>query len=399
VPPVGRLPRWAAAVAAPAAAVVAIVALLTVSLVPLGAQEQDGSEVRVFRQDGGPEGEVSLVVTTPPAVIGAALPPSAFEVRQGGAPVTAEVSAMTPESLEVVLVLGARSTSSLAAEQQSGAEFLRGLPEGVGVGVVDASGPTTLVPVTRDGDQVGQALLALENAASSDPTSEVAVEAALDEFSGEAIRKVVLLMTDDDGDVSPDLAGRLVEEGVSLYYVQAAVGAQPVDTLVETAAATGGRAQAGDLRGLIRTVDEVGTDLTNQYEVRFESTGDAEAEVQVTTAGGVLTGSVDLAAPPPTVAPRTDEAGASTPTTATSDEGGGGSGGAVVAVVIVLLLLAGAAGGLLLLARRRSTPPPAGPPVLIDQRDAPEPQPQPEGQPQPQEQPGGASSQPGRPNG
>jgi hypothetical protein len=387
----GRLPRWAAAVAAPAAAVVAVVASLTVSPASLGAQEQDADEVRVFRQDGGPEGEVSLVVTTPPAVIGATLPPSAFEVQQGGAPVTADVAAIPPEGLEVVLVLGARSTSSLAAEQQSGAEFMRGLPEGVGVGVVDASGPTTLVPVTGDGDQVGQALLDVDNAASSDPTSEAAVEAALDEFSDEATRKVVLLMTDDDGDVSPGLAGRLVEEGVSLYYVQAAVGAQPVESLVETAAATGGRAQAGDLRGLIRTVDEVRDDLDNQYEVRFESTGEDEVEVQVTTAGGVLAGSVDLAAPAPTVPPRTEEAGAPTPTTSTSDEGGGGSGGAVVAVVVVLLLLAAAAGGVLVLARRRSTPPPAAHPVVIDLRPAEEPQPQPEEQPVRQEQPGGPS--------
>src|ERR671916_462861 len=113
----------------------------------LAAQEQDGGDVRVFRREGGPEGEVSLVVTTPPAVVGAALPSSAFTVRQGDADVPAEVT-----------------------------------------------------PVPAEG-----------------------IEAALDEFSDDATRKVALLMTDDDGDVSPALAGRLVEEGVSLYYVQAAV--------------------------------------------------------------------------------------------------------------------------------------------------------------------------------
>lgn len=392
----GRLPRRAAAVAAPAAAVVvAMVALLTVGLAPAGAQEQDGSDVRVFRQEGGPEGEVSLVVTTPPAVIGAALPPSAFTVRQGGAPVDAEVAAIPPEGLEVVLVLGTRSTSSVAAVQQSGAEFLRGLPDGVGVGVVDASGPTTLVPVTGDGGQAGQGLLAVENAASSDPTSEAAVEAALDEFSEEATRKVVLLMTDDDGDVSPGLAGRLVEEGVSLYYVQAAVGAQPVDSLVETSAATGGRAQAGDLRGLIRTVDGVRTDLENQYEVRFESTGDAEAEVAVTTAGGVLTGSVDLAAPPPTVpTPAEQEPAAPGADAAVTDEGDeGDEGGAVVAVVVVLLLLAAiGVAALVLLGRRRPAPRPAATPAVIDLREVPgEAHPEPQAdQPPRQQQPGGA---------
>jgi hypothetical protein len=198
------------------AAVVVVLTVLAATPAALGAQEQEADDLRVFRREGGPEGDVSLVVTTPPAVIGAALPATAFEVRQGGEPVSADVAPLTADGLEVVMVLGARSTSSVAAEQQSGAEFMRGLPEGAGVGVVDASGPTTLVPVTGDGDQVGQAFLDLENASSSEPTTEAAVDAALGEFSEDATRKVVLLMTDDSADVPPELADRRLDAGVSL---------------------------------------------------------------------------------------------------------------------------------------------------------------------------------------
>ena len=107
------------------------------------------------------------------------------------------------------------STSSLNAEQEAGAEFVRFLGGDARIAVVDASGPRTLVPMTEEGDQVVQALLDVENAASSEPTSEAAVEAALDEFSDDARRRAVVLMTDDNGDVSPGLAGRLVEAGVA----------------------------------------------------------------------------------------------------------------------------------------------------------------------------------------
>jgi hypothetical protein len=343
---------------------------------PLAAQQGD-DEVRVFRQRGGPGGEVTLVVTTPPAVIGAALPDSAFTVLQGGTPRPAEVVPYSSGGLEIALVLGARSSASLNAEQESGAEFLRFLGGDSRIAVVDASEPRTLVEMTDDGDRVGQALLEVENASSSEPTSEAAVEAALDEFSDDARRKAVVLMTDDDGAVSPGLAGRLVEAGAQLLYIQAAVDAEPVPSLVDAATASGGRAQKGDLRSLIRTVDQVRADLDNQYRVRFESVA-PDAEVRVTTAGGVLTGTVDLAAPAPTVPARDEEAGAppvteaEQPAAADEDDGGGGS-GAAIAVLALLLVLAGAGvAALLLVRRRRNTPPPARP-VVLDLRETPAP--------------------------
>jgi hypothetical protein len=147
-----------------------------------------------------------------------------------------------------------------------------------------------------------------------------------------------------------------------------------VPSLVEVADASGGRAQRGDLRGLIRSVDQVRAHLDNQYRVRFRSTDAETAEVRVTTAGGVLTGSVDLSAPPPTVPPREEEPAGrpatETQAAAAEDEDGGGS-GAVIAVVALLVLLAAAGiGALLLVRRRRATGPPPGP-VVLDLRDAP----------------------------
>ena len=353
-----------------------IISAVVLASSPLAAQQGD-EDIRVFPTEGEPGEEVTLVVTTPPAVIGAALPPSAFAVYEEGQPVPAEVVPYRTEGLEIALVLGARSTASLNAEQEAGAEFLRFLGSDARIAVVDASGPRTIVPMTDDGDLVGQALLDVENAASSEPTSEAAVETALGEFSDDARRRAVVLMTDDDGAVSPGLAGRLVEAGASLLYIQAAVSAEPVPSLVDAADASGGRAQQGDLRGLIRTVDEVRADLDNQYRVRYQSSGTPDVEVQVATAGGVLSGSVDLSAPPPTVPP-SDEEAAGPPATeaqaaATEDDDGGGS-GAVIAVVVLLVLLAGAGLGALLLVRRRRAagPPPPGP-VVLDLRDAPTP--------------------------
>ena len=362
----GRPPRWAA--------VAALVVSAIVTTPSSFAAQQADDEVRVFRTEGGPDDEVTLVVTTPPAVIGAALPSTAFTVLQDGAPVPAEVAPYRSEGLEIALVMGARSTASLNAEQEAGAEFLRFLGADAHMAVVDASGPRTLMTMTGEGDRVGQALLDVENAASSEPTSEAAVEAALEQFSDGAHRRAVVLMTDDDGEVSPDLAAHLVEAGASLLYIQAAVDAEPVPSLVDAADASGGRAQKGDLRGLIRTVDEVRADLDNQYRVRFQSTGSEDAEVRVTTAGGVLTGSVDLAAPPPTVPPRDEEPGGPTATEAqASDAAGddGGGSGAAIAVVALLVLLAGAAVAALLLVRRRRPPEqPAPRPVVLDLRDA-----------------------------
>lgn len=365
--PVNRLPRWAAVAAL-------IVGAILASPAPVGAQEED-DEVRVFRTDGGPGDEVTLVVTTPPAVIGAALPPTAFTVLQDGEPVPAEVAPYRSEGLEIVLVLGARSTASLDAEQEAGAEFLRFLGRDARIAVVDASGPRTLVPMTDEGDRVGQALLEVENAASSEPTSEAAVEAALGEFSEDARRRAVVLMTDDDGAVSAGLAARLVEAEASLLYIQAAVDAEPVPSLVDAAAASGGRAQQGDLRGLIRTVDEVRADLDNQYRVRFQSTGSETAEVRVTTAGGALTGSVDLSAPPPTVPPRDEEPGGPPATEAAQQaaDDGGGSEAVVALVALVVLLVAAGVAALLLVRRRRAVEPPAPRPVVLDVREAPPP--------------------------
>jgi hypothetical protein len=315
------------------------------------------------------------VVTTPPAVIGAALPPSAFAVYEEGRSVPIEVAPYRTDGLEIALVLGARSTASLNAEQEAGAEFVRFLGRDARIAVVDASEPRTLVPMTDDGDQVVQALLDVENAASSEPTSEAAIEAALGEFSDDARRRAVVLMTDDDGAVSPAVAAKLVEAGASLLYIQAAVQAEPVPSLVDAATASGGRAQEGDLRGLIRTVDEVRADLDNQYRVRYQSSGAAVVEVQVATAGGVLSGTADLTTPPPTVPPRDEEA-APPPATeeqAAAEEDEGGGAGAAVAVVLVLLVLAGAVvGGLFLIRRRRPATPPATP-VVLDLRESPAP--------------------------
>jgi hypothetical protein len=363
---VRRLPRWAAV-----ASLIVVAAISTSS--PLAAQQDD--EVRVFHTEGEPGEEVTLVVTTPPAVIGAALPASAFAVYEDGRPVSADVAAYPTEGLEIVLVLGARSTASLDAEQEAGAEFVRFLGRDARIAVVDASGPRTLTPMTDDGDEVVRAFLDVENAASSEPTSEAAVEAALDEFSDDAGRRAVVLMTDDDGAVSPGLAARLVDAGASLLYIQAAVDAEPVPSLVDAAAASGGRSQQGDLQGLIRTVDQVRADLDNQYRVRYQSTGAETVEVQVATAGGVLSGTADLTTPPPTVPPRDEEA-AAPPTTeaaAAEDEDGGGSSAAVAVVVVLVLLAGGLMAGLLLLRRRRSTGPPAPTPVVLDLRDGPAP--------------------------
>ncbi len=370
MPPVRRLPRWAATVVA-----LLVTAVVTAPLA-LGAQQAEDPEVRVHRQSGGPGEETTLVVTTPPAVIGAALPPTAFTVLQDGVPVPAEVAPYRSQNLEIALVLGARSTASLDAEQEAGAEFLRFLGGSSRIAVIDASGPRTLVPMTTEGDPVGQALLDVENAASSEPTSEAAVETALGEFTDEASRRAVVLMTDDDGAVSPALAGRLVEAGASLLYVQAAVDAEPVPSLVDAADASGGRALEGDLRGLIRTVDRVRADLDNQYRVRFAASDAATTEVRVVTAGGVLTGSVDLAAPPATVPPRAEEPGGPPATeaqaSAADDGGGGGGSGAAIAVIGLLVVLAGAAvAALLLVRRRRSAPPPAPGPVVLDLRTGP----------------------------
>ena len=364
MPRVRRLPRWAAVASL-------IVVAAVSSAAPLAAQ-QDDDELRVFHTNGEPGEEVTLVVTTPPAVIGASLPPTAFAVYEDGRPVPAEVAPYRTEGLEIALVLGARSTASLDAEQEAGAEFVRFLGRDARIAVVDASGPRTLTPMTDDGDEVVQAFLDVENAASSEPTSEAAVEAALGEFSDDARRRAVVLMTDDDGAVSPGLAARLVDAGASLLYIQAAVDAEPVPSLVDAADASGGRAQQGDLRGLIRTVDEVRADLDNQYRVRYESTGAETVEVQVATAGGVLSGSADLTTPPPTVPPRDEEAGAPPSTEAQpADDGDGGGSNAAVAVIVVLLLLAGAVvAGLFLLRRRRSTGPPAPTPVVLDLRES-----------------------------
>jgi hypothetical protein len=364
---VRRLPRWAAV-----ASLIVVAAVSTSS--PLAAQQED-EELRVFHTEGEPGEEVTLLVTTPPAVIGAALPPSAFAVYEDGRPVPADVAAYPTDGLEIALVLGARSTASLDAEQEAGAEFVRFLGRDARIAVVDASGPSTLVPMTDDGEEVVQAFLDVENAASSDPTSEAAVEAALDEFSDDARRRAVVLMTDDDGAVSPGLAARLVDAGASLLYIQAAVDAEPVPSLVDAAAASGGRSQQGDLQGLIRTVDQVRADLDNQYRIRYQSTGAETVEVQVTTAGGVLSGTADLTTPPPTVPPRDEEAGAppSTEASAAEDEGGGGSNAAVAVVVVLLLLAAAVVAGLFLLRRRRSTGPPAPTPVVLDLRETPPP--------------------------
>jgi hypothetical protein len=229
--------------------------------------------------------------------------------------------------------------------------------------------------MTDDGDRVGQSFLHVQNAGSSDPTSEAAVEKALGEFSEGAHRRAVVLMTDDDGAVSPGLAGKLVEADASLLYIQAAVDAEPVPSLVDAAEASGGRARKGDLRGLIRTVDGVRADLDNQYRVRYRSTGSGSVEVQVATASGVLSGTVDLTAPPPTVPPRGNEAGAppSTEAQGGGDDGGGGAGAAVVVAVVLVLLAAGTMAALLLLRRRRSTGPPPPTPVVLDLRETPEP--------------------------
>jgi tRNA G18 (ribose-2'-O)-methylase SpoU len=187
--------------------------------------------VRVREVDGQ---NVTLEVTPPPSFSGTALPASAFRVLEGDQPRNATVRRYAQSDLRVVLVVDPLlDEDALATVRASLVTFVRALPEGTPVGVVVAKERPDVIPPSRDGQTVVDALQDITHRRTG--SMYTALRTALDGASGGAGRGVVVAINSGHFErpsaVSQALERRLLATPVATHLVdvrQAALGVPDV---------------------------------------------------------------------------------------------------------------------------------------------------------------------------
>ena len=263
---------------------------------------------------------VSAVVTAPGVT---PYDTDSFTVNEGGADVAAKVTRQPTDGLEVMLVLdiseSMRFNDRLPQAVAAVDNFLSLIPPEVSVGAVAYSGaPYLLVAPTTDRD-----VLRLEVAglATDDETATYdAVGFAAGQFTRQAERRAVILLTDGEDTVSTTTLDDAiaVAEDVPVHVVALGAAANDLAVLDRIAGAGGGSIavaqDAAALEGIY--VDAVGT-VSNQYLVTYESAGigTAELTIAVDTPDGVLSGSTTIELPVDAPATTTPPATTTTPAT------------------------------------------------------------------------------------
>lgn len=278
--------------ACPVAGVVLGATLLATGPLSSAAAAADAyPRVLSVRGEGSPD--VSLDVVVPPLLASQPLPPSAFQITDGGRrlPVTS-ATRLTPSLLRVMVVIDTTvAPPVLAAQQGAAREFLFGLPPQVQVGVV-AGGvdPEVLAPPTADRQATVRALVALEPQPPDDAVDVTpSLDAAVSELQPRgAADAVVIVDSRPAGETVPFALSRAVlDAGTSVFALLLRPG--PTGYLGGLPALSGGRVLPVDRpQLLLNAFDTVQSDLLGRYRLEYRASGVPGRTVQlVVTAGGI----------------------------------------------------------------------------------------------------------------
>ena len=253
------------------------------------------ADVRVVSTANLPGGQV-LTVSVPHAARGTVLPASAFDVTVNGRHTATAVDRLPPMPVDLALVVDSTSAAPDAARQAAGnglVELLPQLPAGSRVGVISATGPTILQPLTAD---VSALVRAVSKASTSSSTAApgAAMRLAADQVAtGPAGQRAVALVgtplaTQHEAEISnAALDGRLV--GTPVYVLGDADGVTAATR--QTLEFTGGTSYAGAAGSPLQPYDDLAADLVNRYRVSLPAvSGTATVQVRLTTPANAAAG-------------------------------------------------------------------------------------------------------------
>ncbi len=280
-------------------AVLLLLLLMATVSVPAGAVGAEPIDevlpLRIELIDHSNHPEVLITVSVPRELVGKDIPEDQFAVLDGRTQVIPEVTRLSSDDLEVVLVLDTSGSMAGAAieEAKSAAKaFTAQLPTGVRIAVVGfGSEPRTATSFTTD---LAVADAAIDRLSARGETALYdAVAAAADLFENEARRAVVVLS--DGGDT---VSGSTLEEAIiGLLAAKAdfyAVGLDTSETddaaLSRMSIASGGALVAAeDPAALAGIFDEIASGLVNRYLLRYTSESFEATEIVVgVAADGIL---------------------------------------------------------------------------------------------------------------
>jgi len=156
--------------------------------------------------------------------------------------------------------------------------------------IVRASEITTVVAPTRDPDAASAVVRAL-TPSTGESAVEDGIAVTFDQFTLEASRRAILVVTSDVGLDAGRLAratDRALRDGVAIYVISLSPFVE--SEVEEVTYATGGGAWAVAPLDIVPTIDHVVADLRGQYELTVRLRGDdPSAPVTVAVSSGGVT--------------------------------------------------------------------------------------------------------------
>jgi tight adherence protein B len=276
------------------AGIVACALVLGSACTPALAQESQPLEFVSIDKRAYPEVGITVAMTGDLAT--ADLDSESFELRQNGQRRPVEAEAVASSDLEVALVIdtsGSIAGAPLDAAKVAAVGFLQQMRLGTRV-VVIGFGDTAYVaaPMTTDATTAIAAVESLQ--ASGETALYDGVATALDQFSAEAQRSIVVL-SDGKDTVSANpldtVNSRLASSGVAFYGVNLETPDSDPAAMDQLAQAAAGHViDAADPAALAGVYDAVAAQFASQYLLTFDS-GDVggSAEIQVSARAGERT--------------------------------------------------------------------------------------------------------------
>ncbi|MGH9031319.1 MAG: type II secretion system F family protein [Acidimicrobiia bacterium] len=305
------------------AAVAAGAVVLGSACTPALAQEAQPLEFVSVDKRAYPE--VGVTVATTGDLATAELDSESFELRQDGERRDVTVKPVASSDIEVALVIdtsGSIEGAPLEAAKAAAIGFLEQMRLGTRV-VVVGFGDTAYVaaPMTTD------AVTAIAAVQSLQATGETAlydgVATALDQFSADAQRSLVVLSDGKDTvSVNPLAAvnARMAASGVAFYGVNLETPDSDPASIEQLADSASGRViDAADPAALAGVYDAVAAQFASQYLLTFRSEGTGgSSEIRVSTRDGERTGELERVVDLPTAPPEAPADAAGTPQVVTA---------------------------------------------------------------------------------
>lgn len=282
------------------AATVVAVAMLLGAGAGRPASAQEASQLEFVSIDKRAFPEVGITVAASGDLADGELDPDSFELRQDGDRRPVEASPVKSSEIEVALVIdtsGSIEGAPLDAAKGAAQGFLRQMKSGTRVVVIGFGDTASVaVPMTTDAAAAAAAVQGLQAAGETALYDGVAL--ALEQFSPDAQRSIVVLSDGKDTasvNALEAASARLASSGVAFYGVNLQTPESDPAGMAALAEAASGRViDAADPDALAGVYDAVAAQLTSQYLLTFTAEGrGGSSEIEVTAHVGEQTAAIE----------------------------------------------------------------------------------------------------------